>query len=93
MGPKSIEQQLESLYIHPDEISDEHISKAINLLFQLISITISRSSAAVWCAVATFDFLEKNSIHKGRNSKSFAVGDMSENGQAIQHWYCNLLKV
>ncbi|MCG7850341.1 MAG: transposase [ANME-2 cluster archaeon] len=36
MNPKSIEQQLESLNIHPDEISDEHISKAINLLFQLI---------------------------------------------------------
>jgi len=36
MNPKSIEQQLESLNIHPDEISDEHVSKAINLLFQLI---------------------------------------------------------
>ena len=36
MKPKSIEQQLESLNIHPDEISDEHTSKAVNLLFQLI---------------------------------------------------------
>ena len=36
MKPKSIEQQLESLNIHPDEISDEHISNAITLLFQLI---------------------------------------------------------
>jgi hypothetical protein len=36
MTPKSIEQKLESLNIHPDDISDEHISKAINILFQLI---------------------------------------------------------
>ncbi len=36
MNPKSIEQQLESLNIHPDEIPDEDISDAINLLFQLI---------------------------------------------------------
>ena len=36
MKPKSIEQQLESLKIHPDEIPDEDISDAINLLFQLI---------------------------------------------------------
>ena len=36
MKPKSIEQQLESLNIHPDEIPDEDISDAINLLFQLI---------------------------------------------------------
>ena len=36
MKPKSIKQQLESLNIHPDEISDEHTSKAVYLLFQLI---------------------------------------------------------
>ena len=36
MKPKSIEQQLESLNIHPDEIPDEDISDVINLLFQLI---------------------------------------------------------
>ena len=36
MKPKSIEQQLESLKIHPDKIPDEDISDAINLLFQLI---------------------------------------------------------
>jgi len=36
MKPKSIEQQLETLNIHPDEIPDEDISNDINLLFQLI---------------------------------------------------------
>lgn len=36
MTPKSIEQKLESLNIDPDDISDEHISKAINIQFQLI---------------------------------------------------------
>ena len=36
MTQKSIEQKLKSLNIYPDDISDEHISKAINLLFQLI---------------------------------------------------------
>ncbi|MCD4810719.1 MAG: transposase [Methanosarcinales archaeon] len=36
MNPKSIEQQLESLKIHPDKILDEDISNAITLLFQLV---------------------------------------------------------
>jgi hypothetical protein len=36
MKPKSIEQQLESVNINPDEILDEDISNAINLLFQLV---------------------------------------------------------
>ena len=36
MKPKSIEQQLESLNIYSDEITDEDISDGINLLFQLI---------------------------------------------------------
>ena len=36
MKPKSIEHQLESVKIHPDEIPDEDISEAINLLFQLV---------------------------------------------------------
>lgn len=36
MKPKSIEQQLESLKIHPDEIPDEDISNVITLLFQLV---------------------------------------------------------
>ena len=31
MKLKSIEQKLESLNIHPDEISDEHISDTFNL--------------------------------------------------------------
>ena len=36
MNPEKIAQQLESLNIHPDEISNEELSKAINLLLQLI---------------------------------------------------------
>jgi hypothetical protein len=36
MKQKSIEQQLESVKIHPDEIPDEDISEAVNLLFQLV---------------------------------------------------------
>lgn len=36
MTSKSIEQKLESLNINPADISDKHISEAINLLFQLI---------------------------------------------------------
>ena len=36
MNRKSIEQQLESLKIHPDKIPDEDISNAITLLFQLV---------------------------------------------------------
>jgi len=36
MKQKSIEQQLESIKIHPDEIPDEDVSDAINLLFQLV---------------------------------------------------------
>ena len=36
MKPKSIEQQLESVNVNPDEIPDENISDTINLLFQLI---------------------------------------------------------
>jgi len=36
MKQKSIEQQLESIKIHPDEIPDEDISDAFNLLFQLV---------------------------------------------------------
>ncbi|MCG7848442.1 MAG: hypothetical protein MIO93_04595 [ANME-2 cluster archaeon] len=36
MNPETIEQQLESLNIRPDEISTEESSKAINLLLQLI---------------------------------------------------------
>ena len=39
MKPKSIEQQLESVKIHPDEIPDEDISEAFNLLFQLVEET------------------------------------------------------
>ena len=36
MNPETIAQQLESLNIRPDEISNEELSKAINLLLQLI---------------------------------------------------------
>jgi len=39
MKPKSIEQQLKSVKIHPDEIPDEDISEAFNLLFQLVEET------------------------------------------------------
>ena len=36
MNPEKMAQQLESLNIRPDEISNEELSKAINLLLQLI---------------------------------------------------------
>lgn len=36
MNPETIAQQLESLNIRPDEISNEELSKTINLLLQLI---------------------------------------------------------
>jgi len=36
INPEKMAQQLESLNIRPDEISNEELSKAINLLLQLI---------------------------------------------------------
>ena len=66
MNPKTITQQLESLNIHPDEIADEHVSGAINLLFKLIEelhIENEKLKAEIQ------KLRDENSLLKGEQSK------------------------
>ncbi|MFV9630911.1 MAG: hypothetical protein ACNYWM_07580, partial [Methanosarcinales archaeon] len=66
MKPKTITQQLESLNIHPDEIADEHISRAISLLFQLIEeLHIENEKLKT----ESQKLRDENSLLKGEQSK------------------------